>query len=128
MAVPATFRHILLVSALIEIGAGLILLATPSSAIALVFGSSGNTDAAVGRIAGAALLSLGTACWWARHDRGGPASRGLVRALLIYNVAIVTLVTSASLGPPGALLWAIAMLHAGLTLWCVWALRSAVAD
>jgi hypothetical protein len=119
--------HLFLVSALIEIAAGLILLATPTPAIAFVFGSSGNPAVAVGRIAGAALLALGTACWGARHDRGGPASRGLIGALLTYNVAIVTLVASASLGSPGPLLWAVAMLHAGLAIWCVWALRNAVA-
>src|SRR3954463_15125297 len=40
------------------------------------------------RLTGAALLSLGAACWWARHDRGSAASKAIVGGMLIYNAAV----------------------------------------
>ena len=78
---------------------------------------------AIGRLAGAVLVSLGAASWWARHDRGSPASRGLVRALLIYNAAVVALVLSATFGSLVPLLWAVVVLHGAMAIWCLWSLR-----
>jgi hypothetical protein len=121
----AATGEILALSAVMEIGDGLILLAAPSMAIGLVFDFSADAGVVIGRVAGAALLSLGAACWWARHDAVSAASRALVRGLLTYNVAIVALVVSASLGSPGAILWAIAALHGSMAIWCVWSLRIA---
>ena len=104
-----------------EIGAGLLLLTAPSLAIGLVFDLPA-VDAGVvlGRVAGAALLSIGAACWWAWRDGG---RRALVIGLLLYNTAIAVLVVSSSLGSPGAILWAIAALHATMAICCVWSLR-----
>jgi hypothetical protein len=118
---------ILVVSALMEIGAGLILLAVPVMAISLVFDFPGGGGAGVvlGRFAGAALLAIGAACWWARHDNASAASRALVSGLLIYNAAIVGLVITSSLGSPGVMLWAIAALHGAMAVWCMWSLRIA---
>ena len=49
------------------------------------------------RIAGGGLLSLGIACWWARHTPSSPASRGVAWAFLTYNV--VACCTLAWAGP-----------------------------
>jgi hypothetical protein len=62
------------------------------------------------QLAAAALLSLGTASWWTRHDRGSAASRGLMGGLLIYNAAVVALVLSATFGSLGPPLWALVVL------------------
>jgi hypothetical protein len=111
-------------SAVMEVGAGLALLAVPTLVIALVFGTSGTeTGVAIGRLAGAALLALGASCWWARHDRGHVASRALMSGMLIYNTAVVALVVAGSLGPRGPLLWAVALLHGAMALWCLKLLR-----
>ena len=78
------------VTAALEIGAGLVFLVAPALVIRMLFAASDiQTGVAIGRLAGAALLSLGAACWWARHDGGSAASSGLVSGLLIYNVAVV---------------------------------------
>jgi len=63
-------KKLLIVTAMIEIGVGLALLAFPSLLATLLLGSSLDTPAAltVARLAGGALLSLGVACWLARHD------------------------------------------------------------
>ena len=113
------------VTAVLELGAGLILLAAPGLVIGLLFGPSEIQPAvAIGRLAGAALLSLGAACWWARRDGGSAASRALVSALLIYNAAVVALVVSAVFGPPGPLLWALVVVHGAMAVWCVRSLRA----
>ena len=112
------------VTAGIEAGAGLALIVAPALVIRLLFGPSEiQTGVALGRLAGAALVSLGAACWWARHDGGSAASRGLVSALLIYNAAVVALVLSGSFGSLGPLLWAVVVLHVAMAIWCVWLLR-----
>jgi len=119
-----TLGRFLTVSALMEVGAGLALLTAPALVIGLVLGVSGiGAAAAIGRLAGASLLSLGAACWWARHDGDSAAAKALVSGMLIYNAVVVVLVLSGSLGSLGALLLALAVLHGGMALWCVWLLR-----
>jgi len=109
-----------IVSAVMEAGAGLALLAAPQLAIGLVFGTSGTEAAiALGRLAGVALLSLGTACWLARNDGTSTASRALVSGMLVYNAAIVALVLTGRLGLPGPLLLGLAAVHGGMALWCL---------
>jgi hypothetical protein len=108
------------VSAVMEVGAGVVLLAAPDLAIRLVFGSfPPGAGTALGRLAGAALVSLGAACWLARHDGVSAASIGLVSAMLTYNAAVVALVLTGSLGPVGPLLSGAAPLHGGMALWCL---------
>lgn len=119
-------KPVLTVSAMLEIGAGLILLAAPGTAISLTFGLAGDgASVFVGRVLGAALLSIGAACWLARPDRGSAASRALVIGLVLYNTAIVALVISSLLGSPGPTLWMIAALHGAMSIWCVSSLRLA---
>ena len=108
-----------IVTAAIEVGAGLALLVVPAVAIRLLFGSA--VDAfpatAIARLTGAALLSLGAGCWWARDDERSAASRALVKALLLYN-AVVALVLVASVAAPGPLLWAVVVVHGAMAMWC----------
>jgi hypothetical protein len=111
------------VTAVMEVGAGVALFVAPAFVISLVFVSSEIQIAvAIARLAGAALISLGAACWWARHDEVSTTSRGLVNSLLIYNAAIVALVLAGSLGARSPLLWALAILHGAMGIWCVMSL------
>jgi hypothetical protein len=112
------------VTAGMEVGAGLALIVAPALVIRLLFGPSEiQTGVAIGRLAGAALVSLGAACWWARYDRGSAALTGLVRGLLIYNAAVVALALSGSFGSLGPPLWAAVVVHGAMAIWCVWLLR-----
>jgi hypothetical protein len=120
-----TYTHFFLVTAVMEIAAGLAFLLAPALVVRLLLGPS-EVQMAVGiwRLAGAAILSLGAACWWARHDASSAASKGLVRGLLIYNAAVVGLVLSGSLGwPVPAALWAVAALHGAMAIWCISSFR-----
>ena len=120
-----------IVTAVIEVGAGLALLGFPSAVAMLLLGTPLETPAAltVARVGGAGLLALGVACWLARGDTQSPAARGLVGAMLLYNAAAVAVLAHAGigLGLHGALLWPAVFLHAAMALWCVaYLLRSTI--
>jgi hypothetical protein len=111
------------VTAFIEAGAGLALGNCPSFTVALLLGSPLDTPAAVtlGRLTGAALLALGVACWLARDDAQSRAARGLVAAMVVYNLGAVALFAFAGigLGLHGVALWPAAALHAVMAVWCI---------
>jgi len=112
---------LLIVTAVIEAATGVALLVRPSVPVAILLGSSLDAPAAltVARVAGAALLTLGVACWFARDD--GRAATGLVAAMLVYNIAAVAILTFAGIssGTAGVGLWPAVVLHAGLAVWCI---------
>jgi hypothetical protein len=114
------FTRFFIVTAAIEVGAGLTLLVAPAVVLKLLFGPAVEVFPAVGiaRLAGAALLSLGAACWWARHEEHSAASRALIGAMLIYNLAVVALVIVGALGALGPLQWAAVVLHGAQAIWC----------
>ena len=111
------------VTAVLEAGAGLALGCFPSAVVALLLGSGLDTPVAVilGRLAGAALLTLGVACWLARGDAESRAARGLVAAMVVYNFGAVVLFLYAGIGPGlhGIAWWPAVVLHAGMTVWCI---------
>jgi Kef-type K+ transport system membrane component KefB len=115
------------VNAIIELGAGLALLSFPSPVVALLLGSPLEipTGLSVARVCGAGLLSLGVACWLARDDSESRAARGLVAAMLLYDLAAVAVLAFAGFGfgLHGVALWPPVILHAVMTVWCVACLR-----
>ncbi len=117
-----------ILTAVIEIGTGLALLGSPSMTTTLLLGASLQTATGllIGRITGAALLSLGVACWFARHDGQSCAARGLLGAMLLYNTAAVALFLYAGLGLglTGLGLWPALLLHSGLAVWCFLCVRA----
>ncbi len=121
-------RNLLVVTALAEAAVGVTLLASPSLVIALLLGAPLDAPAAiaVARIAGAALLSLGCACWLARNDGPNRAVFGLVGAMLLYNSVAVAVLASAGAGARlvGVLTWPAVGAHAALAGWCLACLRS----
>jgi hypothetical protein len=118
---------LLIATAAVETATGLALLWLPLLVVSLLLGGSLDTPAAlvVARMTGAALLSLGVACWLARNDQQSRAATGLIAALLLYNVAAVSVLVYASifLGLTGIGLWPAVVLHAALAVWCIARLR-----
>lgn len=120
-------KNLLVLTAAAEAATGLALLGLPPLVASLLLGASLDTPAAlvVARVAGAALLSLGVACWLARNDAHSRAGRGLIAALLLYNAAVAALLAYAALGfsLSGIALWPAVALHAALAAWCAACLR-----
>lgn len=121
-------RSLFIVTAILEAGTGLALVLSPSTPAAILVAASLDTDGGlvVARIAGAALFSLGAACWFARDDGRSRAAKGLVTAMLLYNVGAVGVFLYAGMGleRTGNGLWPAALLHTGLAIWCLGCLRS----
>jgi hypothetical protein len=120
-------KKLLTLTAIIEAATGLALIAVPAIVVRLLLGSPLDTSAAVmlGRVAGAALLALGVACWLARDDTQSRTTGGLVVAMLIYNIAATAFLAFAGigLGLHGVALWPAVVLHAAMAVWCVACLR-----
>ena len=119
---------LLIVTAFIEAATGLMLLVSPPLVVAFLLGASLDAPAAlvVARMAGAALISLGGACWLARNDGPNRAGAGLVAAMLLYNsVAVAVLAHAGAVARlVGVLTWPVMALHAALAIWCIACLRS----
>lgn len=120
-------KSLLVVTAVVELVAGIVLLITPSLASKLLLGAGlGSPESVlVGKIGGAALLAIGLSCWLSRnHDRDGQAI-GLVAGLLVYNAAIVVLLLYAGVVDKmhGVGIWPTIGLHSALSIWCVARLR-----
>jgi hypothetical protein len=117
---------LLIVSALIELTAGIALLVFPSALTHLLVGGGLDSPESelVARIAGAALLAIGLSCGLDHHP-GNPRA-GLVTGLSVYNAFIVILLIRAGVGDKmHALgLWPAVILHAILLTWCLVRLRS----
>jgi hypothetical protein len=132
LARPIAARNLLIVTALAETSTGVMLLLSPPLVAGLLLGASLDAPAAsiVGRVAGAALLSLGGACWLARADGPGGAVRGLIAMMLLYNCAAGAVLADAGarLGLVGVLMWPAVALHVALAVWCVAYVRSGRVD
>jgi hypothetical protein len=116
-----------MVTAFAEVGAGLALLFSPPLVARLLLDATLDAPASVvGRVAGAALLSLGAACWLARDDRASPAQRRLVGALLLYNGVVLAVLAHAGavVRLVGVLTWPAVALHAVLGAWCMACLQT----
>lgn len=122
-------KNLLILMGVLEAATGIALLALPAVVVSLLLGASLDTPAAVvvARVTGAAMLSLGVACWLARHDGQTRPGRGLIAAMLVYNIAAAAILVHAglALGLHGIGLWPAAGMHTALAVWCVASLRSA---
>ena len=119
-------KSLFVVTALLEGGTGIVLMAVPSLLVPLLIGAVlDQSGLVVARVAGAALLALGSACWLARDDGQGRAGRGLTIAMLIYNATAVAVLIYAGLGLRLSAigLWPAIALHAAFALWCLLSVR-----
>jgi hypothetical protein len=119
-------ERFLTLTAIIEAATGLALIAVPAIVVRLLLGAEiSGASIPLGRVAGAALLALGVACWLARNDRQSRTARGLVVAMLVYNIVATAVLAFAGigLGLHGVALWPAVVLHAVMAIWCIVCLR-----
>ena len=116
-------KVLLVVTALIEFGAGAALVLAPANAVLLLLGAPLETSAAMilGRVTGIALLTIGLANWLAHYDAASRAARGLITAMVLYNLgATLILFWSGTCSQTaGVLLWPAVILHTVMTFWCI---------
>jgi hypothetical protein len=119
-------KKVLTVAAIIEAATGLALIAVPAIVVRLLLGAEiSGASIPLGRVAGAALLALGVACWLARDDTQSRTARGLVVAMLMYNIVATAVLAFAGigLGLHGVALLPAVVLHAVMAIWCIVCLR-----
>jgi hypothetical protein len=119
-------KKLLVVTALLEAVTGVALMVSPALPVSLLVGATLDAPGlTMARVAGAALLALGLACWLARDDGQSRAARGLVGAMLLYNAAAAAVLVYAGLGLKLSAtgLWGAVVLYGALALWCVVCLR-----
>lgn len=124
-------RLLLKLTALVEAATGLGLVARPALVVRLLLGHELlGAGIPLGRVAGMALLALGVACWLASSDTESCAARGIVGAMVLYNLGAVLILGAAGMQsqPIGIALWPAVILHAVMTVWCVACLRRGRAD
>ena len=115
-------RKLLRVTAVLEAGTSLAALLVPRLLVALLFGPASATqlELFLVRFIGAALLSLGMACWWAAEDPESRAAEGIVKAMLLYDVAAAGLLLYAGTsGFTGIVLWPAIVVHSAMAIWCM---------
>ncbi len=117
-----SLRNVLGLTAVTETLTGILLMAAPALLCELLLGTRPSPQAVpLCRVAGIALLALGTACW----PNQPLANAGAWRGMLLYNVLIALYL--AFLGTvrhlSGVLLWPVVVLHAVLALLLVWTWR-----
>lgn len=121
-------KTLLSVTAVLETVVGIGLVVAPTQLVALLSGATldGSAALVVARLAGGALLSLALACWIARGDERSKAARGVVSAMLLYNLAAsaVFIYAALVLGLTAFAIWPIAIGHGALAGWCAVCLRS----
>jgi hypothetical protein len=114
--------YLLIVTAFGEGGIGLLLLAWPPAPLTLLFGADPTSPeaAVLARVAGAALVAFGIACWAGRHVIDRPTAKTLLLGVLIYDVAATGILAygGAVLDLAGIALWPAVGLHAALAVWC----------
>lgn len=122
-------KALLIVTALIEVGAGSVLLVVPSLAVEFLLGNGLSSPQAivVARIAGSALISVGFACWLGRNGEHR-AQAVLVAGMVIYNIAVPVVLIHGwiALSLEGLGLWPACILHTVLAVWCIvclWRIR-----
>jgi hypothetical protein len=110
-----TTRTLVMLSATIEVVAGVALIAVPNlAATALVGPGLSDSGVAVVRLTGIALLCLGLSCW--PNEDG--ATQQAIRALFTYNLlaAVYLGYLRVAGGFVGYLLWPACAVHAALAL------------
>jgi len=114
-------KSLLILTALIELAIGLSLIVIPSVTASLLLGVPliEPSGILVGRIGGAALISLATACWLSKDERH--SSLVITKALVFYNTAAALLLAYGVIMEKfsGLGLWPAVILHVVLLTWCI---------
>ena len=119
-------KHLLRLTGLIEAATGLALIVVPGTVVQVLLGAEvAGASIPLARLVGMALFALGVACWIAQYDVQAWAARGVVSAMMLYNMGAVVILGAAGLWsrPVGLALWPAVGLHVVMMVWCTTCLR-----
>jgi hypothetical protein len=119
-------KSLLVITAVGEVVTGLAAIAYPPVVARLLFGADVvGVGVVLSRVAGAALLAIGGACWLARRETHGAALRGLLAGVLLYDLGVASVLIHAGLGAgmQGVILWPAVLAHVALAMWCALCLQ-----
>jgi len=120
--VSMSTKWLLMATGFLETTTGIALLVIPSQVVELLLGVVLDSPPAlvICRVTGSALLSIGVACLLSMRGDCRKEQRGLITGLLIYNVAVPTLLIHAAIASSihGLALWPASGVHAALAIWC----------
>ena len=115
-------KRLLTVDAIIEMGAGLLMVVLPSQLWKIVLGTTLSTpvELTLSRIAGVAVVALAISWWLARDDEQSHTLRGVVGGMLVFNAGVVIVLGYAGivLGLSTILLWPFILIHLAMAVWC----------
>ena len=118
-------KKLLIITAILELPAGLCLLFAPTFSVSMLFGAQQDLQLVkvLACTAGAAIISLAIICWLARNNRN---SGTVIAGILFYNIAVagILLHSAVIIKMSGALLWPAAGLHFILAGWCIYCLQA----
>jgi hypothetical protein len=120
----AVMRTLLGLAAVLEAATGLVLMIHPTLVAQLLFGDEvSGAGIKLARVAGAALLALGVACWPGRQAGSGDAPA--FRAMFIYSllVTLYLIYLGGVAHQTGVLLWPAVAVHIAFMLLLVIARR-----
>jgi hypothetical protein len=113
----------LILTAVTEAATGIILISVPSVAFSLLLGVASPAPEAIfiGRVTGAALVAISAGAWLARSEQHGPALKGVLVGILIYDAIVAVLLAYAGvvLRMSGVALWPGVALHTVFAAWCI---------
>jgi hypothetical protein len=120
-------KRLLTVDAIIEMGAGLLMVVLPSQLWKIVLGTTLSTpvELTLSRIAGVAFVALAISWWLARDDEQSHTLRGVVGGMLVFNAGVVIVLGYAGivLRLSTILLWPFILFRLAMAVWCVIQLR-----
>jgi len=122
-----TRRHLLIVAAVLELPAGVALLAAPSLVAEGLLGAVLVAPEAfvLGRVAGAGVAALGVAAWIAWPDDRSRAATAVIAGLAVCNLGAAAVLALAALRLElgGPALWPVLAALGALGAWCLESLR-----
>ena len=114
-------KTLLSITAVFECLTGIALIVIPSTIVPMLLGIPFEDDSlhVISGITGAALISIGFACWMFRNS--GEHAVPMVRSVLFYNVAGTLILLYALLGLSMSAigLWPVTIIHIAMGIWCL---------
>jgi hypothetical protein len=116
-------KYLLIATAVVEGGTGLVVLVLPRVPLTLLLGIDDGSAVTVfvARIAGSALVAIAVGCWMARNEKDSRALVAILAGVLFYDLAAAAILAYAGLivGLVGVALWPAVVVHVVLAVWCI---------